>query len=122
MDFFITWAIIVGLLVAPATINYYVSRWFTIPGEPLPSRLDHLAANLVLVLAVLAAAAFLILLISLAWDGLREEIADFVQGGLKGYGQDRPIALTGFLTAASLGCMGLMGALGALRVPARFLR
>ena len=122
MEFFITWAIILGLLVTPAMTNYYVSRWSLRPGEPQPSRLDHLAANLTVVLAILMAASFLVLLISLAWDGLREEIADFVQGGLKGYGQDRPIALTGVLTAVALGCTGLMAALGALRIPARFLR
>jgi len=122
MEFFITWAIILGLVVVPGAINYYCNRWFTEPGQREPNRLELMAASLGLPIVILVVAAFVVLLISLGWDGLREEIADFVQGGVKGYGQDRPIALSGVMTGVSLALMGLLGLLGALRVPARFLR
>jgi hypothetical protein len=122
MEFFITWAIILGLVVVPGVTNYYCNRWFMGEAAPGVGRLELAVAGLTLTFVMLVGAAFVVLLISLGWDGLRDEIADFAQGGLKGYGQNRPIALTGVLTAVSLGCTGLMALLGIFRVPSRFLR
>lgn len=122
MEFFVTWAVILGLLVVPGLANYYFNRWFAEPAQPQPQRLELVAASLSLTFALLVAAAFVVLLISLGWEGLKDEIGDFVQGGLKGYGQNRPIALTGVLTAVSLAEMALMAILGVFRVPGRFLR
>ena len=122
MEFFITWAIILGLVVVPGAINYYCNRWFAEPRQQEPNRLELAAASLGLPIVILVAAAFVVLLISLGWDGLSDEIGDFVQGGVKGYGQTRPIALSGVMTGVSLALMGLLGLLGTLRVPARFLR
>ncbi len=122
MEFFITWAIILGLVVVPGAVNYYCNRWFAGQGQQEPNRLELAAASLGLPIVILVAAAFVVLLISLGWDGLRDEIGDFAQGGVKGYGQARPIALSGVMTGVSLAMMGLLGLLGALRVPARFLR
>ena len=122
MEFFITWALALGLLVAPALVNYYVNRYFTLGGTLLAPTLEVIGACLVLTFAVVVAAVVITAGVSLAWDELKEEISDFVQLGLTGYGQDRPIALSGVLAAVSLGLMALMGLLGALRIPSRFIR
>ena len=63
-----------------------------------------------------------VLLISLIWDDLKDQIAGFVQMGLAGYGRDRPIALSGVLAAYSMACLALMTLLGAARIPSRFVR
>lgn len=84
--------------------------------------LELVAASLALAFAVLVAAMLATLLVSLGWDELKEEISDFVQLGLTGYGQNRPIALSGVLSAVSVAHMALMALLGAFRIPSRFVR
>ena len=71
----------------------------------------------ILVVAVLVVAG-----ISLGWDDLKDELTDFVEQGLKGYGQNRPIALSGVLSAVSVAEMALLALLGAFRIPSRFVR
>lgn len=122
MEFFITWALVLGLLVLPALVNYYVNRYFTLGGTLLAPTLELVMASLVVTFAVLVAAMLIAVGVSLAWDDLKEEISDFVQLGLAGYGQHRPIALSGVLSAVSIAFMALMGLLGALRIPSRFIR
>jgi hypothetical protein len=79
-------------------------------------------ASMAMTFVVLVKSILLILLMSLIWDDLKEEISDFVQLGLVGYGQARPIALSGVLSAFSLACMALMALLGVFRLPSRFVR
>ncbi len=122
MEFFITWSLILGLLVVPGLINYYVSRYYTPPGAPLAPTLELVAASLAVTFALLVAAMLVTLLVSLGYDELKEEISDFVQLGLVGYGRDRPIALTGVLAAVSVAHTALMALFGTLRFPSRFVK
>ncbi len=122
MEFFITWAIALGFIVVPGLINYYINRYYTPPGTALAPKLELIAASLALTFVLLVADMLVVLLISLGWDDLKEEIADFVQLGLADFGRDRPIALTGVLTAVSGGYMALMALLGVFRIPGRFVR
>ena len=122
MEFFITWALILGLLVVPGLINYYVSRYYTPQGSPLAPPLELIAASLAVTFALLVVAMLVALLVSLSWEELKEEISDFVQLGLVGYGRYRPIALSGVLAAVSVAHTALMALLGTLRVPSRFVR
>lgn len=122
MEFFITWALILGLFVVPALANYYVNRYYTPPGTSHAPTIEMLGASLTLMFAVLVIDVLIVLLIALGWEGLKEEIADFVQMGLADYGRDRPIALSGVLAAYSVFCLALMTLLGALRIPSRFVR
>ncbi len=122
MEFFITWALILGLIVVPGLISYYVNSYYSPPGTLLAPRLELLAASLALTFAILVLDILVALLVSLGWDVMKEEISNFVQLGLVGYGQDRPIALTGVLSAWSLACMALMALLGVFRIPSRFVR
>ncbi len=122
MEFFITWAIVLGLIVVPGMLNYFVNRYYTPPGATLAPTLELIAASLTLTFVILAVDILVVLLISLGWDELKEEIADFVQSGLVGFGRQRPIALTGVLTAVSVASMALMALLGTFRIPGRFVR
>lgn len=122
MEFFITLAIVLGLIVVPGLINYYVNRYYTPAGTVLAPRLELIAASLVLTFVILVGDIMMVLLVSLGWDGLKDEIGDFVGMGLAGFSQERPIALTGVLTAVSVACMALMALLGTLRIPSRFVR
>ena len=122
MEFFITWSLILGLLVVPGLINYYVSRYYTPQGAPLAPTLELVAASLAVTFALLVVAMLVTLLASLGYDELKEEISDFVQLGLVGYGQERPIALTGVLAAVSVAHTALMALFGTLRFPSRFVR
>ena len=122
MEFFITLAIVFGLIVVPGLINYYVNRYSTPAGTVLAPRLELIAASLVLTFVILVGDIMMVLLFSLGWDGLKDEIGDFVGMGLAGFSQERPIALTGVLTAVSVACMALMALLGAFRIPSRFVR
>jgi hypothetical protein len=122
VEFFITWALILGLLVVPGLVNYYTNSYFSPPGTLLAPRLELLAASLALTFAVLVLDVLVVLLVSLGWDELKEEISDFVQLGLVGFGRERPIALTGVLAAVSMACMALMALLGVFRIPSRFVR
>ncbi|MCH7811707.1 MAG: hypothetical protein IH958_03665 [Chloroflexi bacterium] len=122
MDAFITISIFLGLIVAPGLINYYVNLYYTPSGTPLASRLELLVASMTLTFAVLAIDVLALLLVSLAIGDLEDEVADLVQRGLIGYAAERPIALTGVLTAFTVACMALMALLGTLRLPSRFVR
>ncbi|MCH7698935.1 MAG: hypothetical protein IH865_08370 [Chloroflexi bacterium] len=122
MEIFITLAFILGLFIVPGLINYYVNRYFTPPGTTTAPTLELLTASLTLTFAILVLDVMAVLLVSLGWDELKDEIADFVQMGLLDFARDRPLALTGVLTAYSVSCMAILGLLGVLRVPSRFIR
>ncbi len=122
MDFFITLAIVLGLFIVPGLINYYVNRYFTQPGTSTAPTIELVTASLTLTFAILVLDVMAVLLIALGWDDLKDEIADFVQMGLLDFARDRPLALTGVLTAYSVSCMSILGLLGVLRVPSRFIR
>ena len=122
MEFFITWSLVLGLLVAPGLVNYFVNRYYAPPGSSLAPTLELVIASLVLTFAVVVASILVVLLVALGWDDLKEELSDFVQLGLVGYGQNRPIALSGVLSAVSVGEMALLALLGAFRIPSRFVR
>ena len=122
MEFFITLAIVLGLIVVPGLINYYVNRYYTPAGTTLAPRLELIAASLVLTFVILVGDILVVLLVSLGWEELKDEIGEFVGMGLVGFGRERPIALPGVLTAVSVACMALMALLGAFRIPSRFVR
>ncbi len=122
MDFFITSAIVLGLFVVPGLINYYVNRYYTPSATASASTLELVVASLTLTFAILVLDVAAVLLISLGWDELREQIADFVQLGLVDYARERPIALTSVLSAYSVSCMALLALLGVFRIPNRFVR
>ncbi len=122
MDLFITLAIIFGVIVVPGLTNYYVCRYYTLPGTGTAPALDLVFASLTLVFAGVVFDIVAVSAISLIWDGLKEEISEFVQLGLLDYARDRPIALPGALGAYSLFSIALFGLLGVLRVPSRWIR
>ena len=122
MEFFITLAIILGLFVVPGLINYYVNRFLTPAGANSAPALELIAASLTLTFTILVLDVLMVLVTALIWDQLKEQIAEFVQLGLVDYARNRPIALTGVLSAYSMSCMVLLALLGLLRVPSRFLR
>jgi hypothetical protein len=122
LEFFITWALVLGLLVVPGLVNYFVNRYYSPAGSVVAPTLELIVASLTLTFAVVVAAVLAVLLVALGWDDLREELSDFVQLGLVSYGQERPIALSGVLSAVSLGEMALLALLGAFRIPSRFVR
>ena len=122
MEIFITLALILGLFIVPGLINYYVNRYFTPPGTTTAPTLELLTASLTLTFAFLVLDVAAVVLISLGWDDLKDQIADFVQMGLLDFARDRPIALTGVLTALSVSYMAVLGLLGVLRVPSRWIR
>jgi hypothetical protein len=122
VEFFITWALALGLVVAPGFVNYFVNRYYTPPGTSMAPTLELIAASLTLAFATLVVAVLAVAVVSLGWDDLKEEIEAFTQLGLVGYGQDRPIATPGVLSAVSVASMALMALLGAFRIPSRFVR
>ena len=122
MELFITLAIILGLFIVPGLINYYVNRFLAPAGGNSAPALELVAASLTLTFAILVLDVLAVLVTALIWDQLREQIAEFVQLGLVDYARDRPIALTGVLSAYSMSCMVVLALLGLLRVPSRFLR
>jgi len=122
VDFFITLAIIFGVVVVPGMTNYYVCRYYTLPGTSTAPTLDLVVASLTLVFAGVVFDIVAVSAISLIWDGLKEEISEFVQLGLLDYARDRPIALPGALAAYSLLSIALFGLIGVLRVPSRWIR
>ena len=122
MEFLITWALALGLIVAPGLVNYYVNRYYSSPGTTMAPTLELVVASLTLAFATLVVAVLITLLAALGWDDLNGEIEAFVELGLVGYGQDRPIATPGVLSAVSVASMALMALLGAFRVPGRFVR
>ena len=122
MEFFVTWALILGLLVFPALVNYFVNRYYSPPGTSAAPTIELLAASLTITFAMVVAAVVITLGVSLGWDDLKREVESFVQLGLVGYGQDRPISFAGVLAAWSLGEMAVLALLGAFRIPSRFVR
>lgn len=122
MELFITLAIILGLFIVPGLINYYVNRFLAPAGGSSAPALELISASLTLTFAILVLDVLAVLVTALIWDQLREQIAEFVQLGLVDYARDRPIALTGVLSAYSISCMVVLTLLGLLRVPSRFVR
>jgi len=122
VEFFITWSLILGLLVVPGLVNYFVNRYFSPPGSSMATTLELVAASLTLTFALLAAAVVIVLGLSLSWNDLHHEVEAFFNLGLVGYGQNRPISFSGMLAAWSLGEMALLALLGAFRVPSRWVR
>ena len=122
MDIFITRAIILSLFIVPGLINYYVNRFPAPAGGNSAPALELVAASLTLTVAILVLDVLAVLVTALIWDQLREQIAEFVQLGLADYARNRPIALTGVLSAYSMSCMVVLALLGLLRVPSRFVR
>jgi ABC-type Fe3+ transport system permease subunit len=122
VEFFITWALILGLVVMPAMTNYFVNRYYSPQGMSSAPTLELIAASLTLTFIVLVAAVVVALGIALSWTDLKHEIEDFMQMGLVGYGKNRPIALPGVLAAVSIGETALLALLGAFRLPSRFVR
>ena len=122
MDFFIALALILGVLIVPGLINYYVNRYFTSPGTSSAPTSELVMASLTLVFVGIVFDIAALAAISLVWDGLKEEISEFVQLGLLDYARDRPIALPGALAAYSVSAIALFGLLGAVRVPSRWIR
>ncbi|MCH8921339.1 MAG: hypothetical protein IIA23_11650 [Chloroflexi bacterium] len=122
MDFFITSAFVLGLFVVPGLINYYVNRYYTTSATAPAPTLDLVVASLTLTFVILVLDVAVVLLVSLGWDELREQIADFVQLGLLDYARERPIAVTSVLSAYSVSCMTLLALLGVFRIPSRFVR
>ena len=122
MEFFITWALILGLLVVPAMVNYFVNRYYSQSSKSLAPTIELIAASLTLTFVMVVAAVVITLGVSLSWDDLKREVEAFVQLGLVGYGQDRPISFAGVLAAWSLGEMAVLALLGAFRIPSRFVR
>ncbi len=122
MEVFITLAIVLGLIVVPGLLNYLVNRHMAPEGEPLGPRFEQLAASFVLTFAILVMDILVVLLLSMGWEALREEIADFVRLGHIQFAQERPIALTGVLTAFTMMCLAVMTGLALLRIPGRHVR
>ncbi len=122
MEFFVTWALVLGLVVVPAMVNYFVNRYYSPPGTSVAPTIELIAASLTLTFAVLVVAILIIVGVSLSWHDLKRELEAFIQLGLVGYGQNRPIALPGVLSAVSVGEMALLALLGAFRIPSRFVR
>ena len=122
MEIFITLALVLGLFLVPGSINYYVNRYFTPPGTSSAPTSELVIASLTLTFAILILDVAAVLLMALGWDDLKDEIADFVQMGLLDFARDRPIALTGVLSAYSVSCMAILGLFGVLRVPSRWVR
>ncbi len=122
MEFFITLAFVLGLFVVPGLINYYVNRYYTPSATTTAPTLELVVASLTLTFAILVLDVGGVLLVSLGWDELREQIADFVQLGLLDFARERPIALTSVLSAYSVSCMILLALLGVFRIPSRFMR
>ncbi len=122
MEIFITLALVLGIFIVPGLINYYVNRYYTPPGTSSAPTSELVTASLTLTFAFLVLDIAAVLLISLGWDDLKDEIADFVQMGLLDFARDRPIALTGVLSALSVSYMAILGLLGVLRVPSRWIR
>ncbi len=122
MELFVTLAIILGLFIAPGLSNYYVNRFVAPAGGNSAPALELVAASLTLTFAILVLDVLMVLLTALIWDQLKDQIAEFVQLGLVDYARNRPIALTGVLSAYSMSCMVVLTLLGLLRVPSRFVR
>ena len=122
MEFFITWSLALGLLVAPGLVNYFVNRYFTPPGTSMASTLELIAASLTLTFAIATACIVIVLGLSISWNDLHREVEAFFNLGLVGYGRDRPVSFPGMLAAWSLGEMALLALLGAFRLPSRFVR
>jgi hypothetical protein len=122
MDFLLFVIIFSAFVLVPGLINYYANRWRTAGGGSEPGRWELVIAGFALSFVLLTVAAMVTLIIALGWKGLREELSDFINMGFVGYAEERPFALSGVLTAISVVTMVMMGLLGALRVPARYLK
>jgi len=121
MELLLAFIIISAFVVVPGMLNYYTSRWL-VAGGSAPGRWEHVISGFTLAFLLLTVAAMVTMFISLGWDSLRTQIADFVRLGILGYAQERPVALSGVLTALALADMAFMTALGWIGVPAAYLK
>ncbi|HUS83487.1 MAG TPA: hypothetical protein VM013_09575 [Dehalococcoidia bacterium] len=122
MDIVFVVIILSAFLVVPALLNYYANRWFVGSRPDAPGRWELAIAGFALSFVILSVAAMLTLIVSLGADSLRDQVADFVRLGWRGYAEERPIALSGVLTAVALVHMALMTALGWLAIPGAYLK
>jgi hypothetical protein len=122
MDLLLSVMIVSAFVLVPGLINYYANRWRVAGSALEPGRWELAIAGFTLSFVLLTVAAMVTLIIALGWEGLREELSDFIHMGFAGYGAERPFALSGVLTAIALATMAATGLLGVLRVPARYLR
>jgi hypothetical protein len=122
VEFFITWALVLGLIVAPGLVNYFVNRYYMPAHTSTAPTVELVAASLTLTFVLVVIDIVIALLVALGWDELKERIADFVQLGLIDFARDRPIATTGVLGAWSLALTALTALLGVFRIPSRFVR
>lgn len=122
MDILLALIVISAFVVVPGLLNYYANRLFTAEGSGVPRRWELAVAAFMLSFLVLTVAAMVTLLVSLGYDALRTQIGDFVRLGLRDYAKERPVALSGVLTAVALANMALMTALGWLRIPDAYLK
>jgi len=122
MDIVFVAIIISAFFVVPALLNYYTNRWFIGRRAGAPGRWELAMAGFALSFVVLSIAAMVTLLVGLGYEGLRDQIADFVRLGWRGYAEERPVALSGVLTAVALAHMALMTALGLLSIPGRWVK
>jgi len=121
MDLLLGLIIITAFIVVPGLLNYFTSRWLVGDGGA-PGRWEHVIAGFMLSFVLLTVAAMVTMFVSLGFEGLRQQIADFVRLGLRGYGDERPIALSGVLTAVALADMAIMTALGWVGIPGAYLK
>ena len=75
MEIYITLTLILGILVVPGLINYYVNRYFTPPGTSSAPTSELVTASLTLAFVFLVLDIASVLLISLVWDDLKDQIA-----------------------------------------------
>jgi hypothetical protein len=122
MDIVFVVIILSAFLIVPALLNYYANRLFVGSRADGPGRWELAIAGFALSFVILSVAAMVTLIVSLGADSLRNQIADFVRLGWSGYAQERPIALSGVLTAVALVHMALMTALGWLAIPGAYLK
>ena len=94
MDLLLALIIIAAFIAVPGLLNYYTSRWLVGDGGA-PGRWEHVVASFILSFVLLTVAAMVTMFISLGWDSLRTQIADFVRLGINGYAEARPVALSG---------------------------
>jgi hypothetical protein len=121
MDLLLGLIIITAFIVVPGLLNYFTSRWLVGDGGA-PGRWESVIAGFVLSFVLLTVAAMVTMLVSLGFDGLRTQIADFVRLGLRGYAVERPVALSGVLTAVALVEMAIMTGLGWVGIPGAYLK
>jgi hypothetical protein len=122
MDILFVIIIATAFLIVPALLNYYTNRWFVGRRAGAPGKWELAIASFALSFVILSVASMITLLVGFGYEDLRDQIADFVRLGWRGYAEERPVALSGVLTAVALAHMALMTALGLLSIPGRWVK